>query len=157
MCPWCGNQGLRRVKNMPARSGLGLIAYIILPIALLYWIGTPTYNVCPRCDARWQRGVLVRRRDETPDQTEANTVDAPPNHPVVRRRTRLEGGATHRDSVDDGSDIEIRAHAGACRICRIAAGRYDRAMAPRLPIDGCQCSGGCRCVAVTISSSAEQG
>jgi len=142
---------------MPARSGLSLIAYIIFPIALLHWIGTPTYNVCPRCDARWQRGVLVRRRDESSEQTEASTADAPPHNPVVRRRPRLGGGPPRRDPAAAASDIEIRARAGACRACRIAAGRYDRAMAPRLPIDGCQCSGGCRCVAVVITSSSEQG
>jgi hypothetical protein len=155
VCPWCGSTELRTHKKIISPKGFGIIAYIFFPFALLYWLSSTTYNVCQKCEARWQRGVPMTRRT-----TDERDGAAPPSEPevragmyaeqvpaaaLVRRRPRL--GAAAPVAPPSG-DVELRAAPGACRLCRQAAGRYDARDAPAVPIVGCTCEGGCTCEVV---------
>jgi hypothetical protein len=154
VCPWCGSTNLTTHRKMISPKGFGVIAYILFPFALLYWLSSTNFNVCQACQARWQRGVPMTRRADGP------APDAPPPEPevragmyaeqvpaaaIVRRRARL--GGTDRPTVPTG-DVDLKASPGACRTCRQAAGRYDARDAPQLPIAGCTCDGGCTCTVV---------
>ena len=152
VCPWCGEQRLRTHKRMPDPRGPGILAYVIFPIAALQWLTTPTYNVCPTCGFRWQRGVRIEpaRRGEKPSVSRAGMyAEQVPTAAVVRRRPRLQP-----EAVAPGvSEVELRAPSGSCRACRQAAGRYDVRDAPPIPVPGCVCEGGCRCQVVPVAPS----
>ena len=154
VCPWCGEQRLRTHKKMPDPRGPGILAYVFFPIAALQWLTTPTYNVCPSCGGRWQRGVKiepVRRAAESSEPTARAGMYAEqvPTAAVVRRRTRL-----RPDHAADGvTDVELRVPSGSCRVCRQAAGRYDVRDAPSIPVPGCVCEEGCRCQVVPVEAS----
>jgi hypothetical protein len=146
VCPWCGEKQLKTHKKMPDPRGPGILAYLFFPVAALLWLTTPTYNVCPTCGFRWQRGVRIepaRRAGESqaPAPRAGMYAEQVPAAAVVRRRPRLQP-----DLAADGvAEVELRAPPGSCRICRQAAGRYDVRDVPPIPVPGCVCEGGCKC------------
>lgn len=153
VCPWCGSTDLHTHKKIISPKGFGVIAYVLFPFALLYWLTSTTYNVCRSCDARWQRGVLMAARRPAAEDAAAATPAEPevragmyaqqvPSAAIVRRRPRI--GESTRASTPSG-DVVVTASPGACRRCREAAGRYDARDAPALPIIGCTCQNGCTC------------
>lgn len=150
VCPWCGSTEVRTHKKTISPKGFGIVAYILFPFALLYWLTSTTYNVCRRCEARWQRGVFMAARrpgggDSAASEPEVRAgmyAEQVPAAALVRRRPRL--GPPVPQSAPSG-DVELRASPAACRRCREAAGRYDPRDAPALPVVGCTCEGGCTC------------
>lgn len=138
---------------MPNPIGPGVLAYVFFPIALALWFGTPTYNVCPQCGGRWQRGVRIEPASATPTaQPRAGMyAEQVPAAAVVRRRQRIEPSVAA--TAGDSAEVELRAPPGSCRTCRQAAGRYDARDAPGIPIVGCTCEGGCRCVVVPADAA----
>ena len=153
VCPWCGSTDLRTHKKIISPKGFGIIAYVLFPFALLYWLTSTTYNVCRSCDARWQRGVPMSARRLAADDPAAPTPPEPevragmyaqqvPAAAVVRRRPRI--GESSKPTAPTG-DVVLQASPGACRRCRAAAGRYDARDVPAVPIVGCTCEGGCTC------------
>jgi hypothetical protein len=141
---------------MPSPRGLGIVAYLLFPVALGYWLSGTTFNECLDCGGRWQRGVhIVPRRSNAPAKAPEPEIAPPPPEDragmyaeqvpaaaVVRRRARL--GAPVPVAAAS-QDIEIKAAPSACRVCRQVAGRYAAQNAPALPIVGCRCEGGCTC------------
>ncbi len=153
-CPWCHGDTIAITKNMPNPNGVGILAYIVFPVALYLWLSTTTFNVCKECGGRWQRGVAFEPRPlknasaseavpfaETKAGMYAEQV-APAA--VVRKRARIGETPTLRSA----NDVELQAQPGACRMCRQASGRYDARDAPALPIADCRCEGGCHCTIV---------
>lgn len=146
-CPWCGSEDVHQFKKMPSTRGIGLLAYIIFPIALTQWLTATTYNLCRACGGRWQRGVAIEPRIRNAAPEDAPTVRAGmyahqvPAAAVVRRRPRL---GTTAAAIATG-DVVVIVPAGSCRTCRQAAGRYDARDAPPIPIPSCTCVNGCRC------------
>lgn len=152
-CPWCGETNLGRHKKMPSPFGPGILVYVLFPLAAMLWLGTPTYNVCPKCGGRWQRGVRIEPAEKTPEaQPRAGMyAEQVPTAAVVRRKTRL--GPDQPDLGADGvAEVELRVAAGSCRTCRQAGGRYDVRNAPPIPVSGCTCEAGCACEIVPADS-----
>ena len=155
-CPWCQSDKISTTKKMPNPNGIGILGYLIFPIALYLWLTTTTFNVCQACGGRWQRGVSF---DPRPVQDAHSTERVPVVETkagmyaeqvapaaVVRKRARIGEIPTLRSA----NDVELQTHPGACRLCRQASGRYDARDVPALPIVDCRCEGGCRCTIVPV-------
>src|SRR6476646_6158579 len=106
VCPWCGSTDLRTHKKTISPKGFGIIAYILFPFALLYWLTSTNFNVCAKCDARWQRGVPMAARravvEDAPAPPEPEVragmyAEQVPAAAIVRRRPRI--GAPTRPSA----------------------------------------------------------
>jgi hypothetical protein len=153
-CPWCGETNLGKHKKMPSPLGPGILVYVIFPLAVMLWFGTPTYNVCPKCGGRWQRGVRIEPAAEKPAEQPRAGMYAKqvPAAAVVRRKARL-GPEQPNLEAQGVNEVELKVALGSCRTCRQAGGRYDVRDVPPIPVPGCTCEAGCKCEVVPADVS----